>query len=442
MRNISLTRRGMLGATAGLSVLTLGACGTSGPGGTGGGGGGDSASYWALSGEPNETIYGDAVDAFNESDAGQVEVTFFQNDAYKQKIRTAIGAGEAPTIIYGWGGGGLRTYAEESQVLDVTAWLDEEADYKNRFVESVWDAATVDDKIYALPQGATQPIILFHNKKVLGDIGAEAPETWEDLLGVVEKAKSAGIAPISLAGQSRWTSMMWLEYLLDRVGGPEVFAKIAAGDKEAWLDDAVLAMGEKVHELLEIKAFADGFESMAADSNTDQALLWTDQAALMLHGGWTFGSMKASGGEFVPSGNLGFGPFPTIEGGAGELKNLVGNPCNYLSLSSAADDTSVEVAKAFLKDGAMSDQVATDLIASGSVPVIVGQDEALAASEDAEYLQWVYSSIQEAPAFTQSWDQALQPTDAETLLVNTEQLFLGAITAEQFAENMSTGKGA
>src|SRR5690606_5253870 len=121
-----------------------------------------------------------------------------------QKIRTAIGAGEAPTIIYGWGGGGLRTYAEESQVLDVTSWLEENADYKNRFVESVWDAATVDDKIYALPQGATQPIILFHNKKVLGDIGAEAPETWEDLLGVVEKAKSAGIAPISLAGQSRW----------------------------------------------------------------------------------------------------------------------------------------------------------------------------------------------------------------------------------------------
>ena len=100
------------------------------------------------------------------------------------------------------------------------------------------------------------------------------------------------------------------------------------------------------------------------------------------------------------------------------------------------------MAKAFLQDGAMSDQVATDLIAAGSVPVIVGQDEALAASEDAEYLQWVYSSIQEAPAFTQSWDQALPPTDAETLLVNTEQLFLGAITAEQFAENMSTGKGA
>ncbi|MEE1618689.1 extracellular solute-binding protein [Brachybacterium sp. J153] len=440
MRNFPLSRRSLLGATAGLSALTLGACGTAGPGS--GGGGGNSASYWALSGEPNETIYGDSVEAFNEGDQGTIDLTFFQNDAYKQKIRTAIGAGEAPTIIYGWGGGGLRTYVEESQVDDLTGWLDENADYKNRFVESVWAAATVDDKISAVPQGATQPIILFHNKTVLETIGGEAPETWDDLLGVVEKAKSAGVAPISLAAQSRWTSMMWLEYLLDRIGGPEVFARIAAGESDAWLDDSVIAMGEKVKELVDASAFADGFESMAADSNTDQALLWTDQAALMLHGGWTFGSMKASGGDFVQAGRLGFGPFPTIDGGEGELTNLVGNPCNYLSLSSAASDEEKEVAKAFLRDGAMSDQVATDLIASGSVPVIVGQDEALAASEDAEYLQWVYSSIQEAPAFTQSWDQALQPTEAETLLVNTEQLFLGAITPEQFAENMAAGKGA
>lgn len=441
MRNFPFSRRSLLGAGLGATALSLTACGTAGPGGSGGGSG-DGASYWAVSGEPNETIYTDSVNAFNEGDTGSVEVTFFQNDAYKQKIRTAIGAGEAPTIIYGWGGGGLRTYVEESQVEDVTPWLDENPEHRDRFVTSVWDAATVDDKVYALPQGATQPIILFNNQSVLENIGAEAPETWAGLLDVVEKARSAGVGPISLAGQSRWTSMMWLEYLLDRIGGPEIFARIASGDREAWLDDAVIGMGEKVVELLEVGAFADGFESMAADSNTNQALLWTDQAALMLHGGWTFGSMKASGGDFVQSGRLSFSSFPTIEGGKGELANLVGNPCNYLAISASASDAEKEVAKAYLRDGAMSDQVATDLIASGSVPVIVGQDDALAASEDAEYLQWVYSSIQSAPAFTQSWDQALQPTDAETLLVNTEQLFLGSITPEQFAENMNAGKGA
>lgn len=440
MTTPTFSRRSLLGLSAGASAIALAGCGTSGPGG--GGGGADTATFWALSGEPNETIYGDAVEAFNGLDKGTVEITFFQNDAYKQKIRTAIGAGEAPTIIYGWGGGGLRTYAEESQVDDLTSWLGENPDFQGRFVESVWGAATVDEKVYAVPLGSTQPIILFHNTKVLGDIGAEAPATWEDLLGVVEKAKSAGVAPISLAGQSRWTSMMWLEYLLDRVGGPEVFARIAAGEPDAWLDPAVITMGQKVQELLEVQAFADGFESMAADSNTDQALLWSDKAALMLHGGWTFGSMKASGGDFVQSGRLGFSAFPTIEGGKGDIANLVGNPCNYLSISSAATDAQKEVAKTFFLEGYMSEDVTEDIVASGAVPVVTGQDEALAASEDAEYLQWVYQSLQEAPAFTQSWDQALQPTVAEALLVNIEQLFLGKVTPEQFAETMNTESAA
>ncbi|EWS80084.1 extracellular solute-binding protein [Brachybacterium phenoliresistens] len=435
MHTPNLSRRSLLGLSAGASAIALAGCGTAGPGA--GGGGGDTATFWALSGQPNEGIYGDAVEAFNAEGEGTVEITFFQNDAYKQKIRTAIGAGEAPTIIYGWGGGGLRTYAEESQVDDLTGWLGENAAFRDRFVESVWGAATVDEKVYAVPLGSTQPIILFHNTKVLEDIGGAAPATWDELLDVVEKAKSAGVAPISLAGQSRWTSMMWLEYLLDRVGGPEVFARIAAGEPDAWLDPAVITMGERVQELLEAKAFADGFESMAADSNTDQALLWSDKAALMLHGGWTFGSMKASGGDFVQSGRLGFSAFPTIEGGKGELSNLVGNPCNYLSISSSATDEAKEVAKTYFLDGYMTEDVTKAIVESGAVPVVTGQDDALAASEDAEYLQWVYTSLQDAPAFTQSWDQALQPTVAETLLVTIEQLFLGQVTPEQFAETMN-----
>lgn len=433
-----LSRRSLLGATAGLSALTLAACGTSGPGGSGGGGGGGNvATYWDLSGQPGEGINQDSVDAFNELGEGTVELTFFQNDAYKQKIRTAIGAGEAPTIIYGWGGGGLRTYVASNQVEDLTPFFEENPAVKDRFVDAVWGAATVEDKIYAIPNESTQPIILFNNQTVLEKIGAEAPTTWDDLMSLIEKANSAGVAPISLAGQSRWTSMMWLEYLLDRIGGAEVFERIAAGEKDAWLDDSVIAMGEKVKELVGANAFVDGFEAIAADSNSDQALLWTDQAALMLQGGWTYGSMKTSGDGFVQDGRLGYDPFPTIEGGKGDLANLVGNPAGYLSISADASDEEKEVARAYFADGVMTDAVAKALIETGAVPVVTGQDEAMAASEDAEYLGWVYGAIQAAPAFTQSWDQALQPTAAEQLLVNTEKLFLGSVSPEQFAENMN-----
>jgi raffinose/stachyose/melibiose transport system substrate-binding protein len=47
----------------------------------------------------------------------------------------------------------------------------------------------------------------------------------------------------------------------------------------------------------------------------------------------------------------------------------------------------------------------------------------------------------QAPNFQQSWDQALSPAQAETLLNNIDQLFLLKITPEQFATAMNATIG-
>jgi hypothetical protein len=41
---------------------------------------------WALSGQPNQDIRQNEVDAFNKLGKGTIKVTFFQNDPYKAKI--------------------------------------------------------------------------------------------------------------------------------------------------------------------------------------------------------------------------------------------------------------------------------------------------------------------------------------------------------------------
>lgn len=436
-----INRRGFLTLSAGVSVAaTLSACGTSGPSSTPGGGGATgAASWWSLSGAPNEAIHKGAVDRYNAlaDKLGKVEITFFQNDAYKQKIRTALGAGQGPTIIYGWGGGGLRTYVADNQVEDLTDWL-AEGGFKDQFSPSIWPAATAaDGRIYAMPINGTQPVIMFYNKKIFDEVGAKPATTWDELMGLVETFNSKGIAPLSLAGQSRWTSMMYLEYLLDRVGGPEVFQAIFDKKPDAWLDPAVVTMGEHVQELVKNDAFVKGFASMAADNNADQALLWTGKAAMMLQGGWTYGSMKANGGDFVQSGGLGFTQFPTAPGGKGDIRNLAGNPCNYVSIYSKATDDQKKIAKDFFQRGIWTKDTMQEWVDNGIVPVKQGAEEMMKASDDKEFLSFVYTSLNEAPHFTQSWDQALDPTAAEALLTNIDDLFLVKITPEQFAQNMN-----
>jgi raffinose/stachyose/melibiose transport system substrate-binding protein len=436
---MALSRRTLLGLAAAVPAsAALAACGSSGPGKTDGG-----ATYWYLNGQPQEGVRAGAVDAFNKAHPDdRIDDTTFQNDAYKTKIKTAIGAGQSPTIIWGWGGGTLRTYAEAGQVEDLTSWFDEHSGVKKGLFPSSFGAATVDGKIYAMPCETVQPIILYYNKKVFDQVGAEPPESWDDLMALVPRFNAKGIAPLSLGGQSRWTNMMWLEFLFDRIGGPEVFQAVVEGEKNAWSNpDAITAL-TKMQELVEADGFVKGFSSITADSNADQALLYTGKAAMMLHGAWSYGIQQTDGGDFVSSGQLGYMNFPPVDGGKGDPSNAVGNPAQYLSISSKATEEEKKIAKDFFATGVLQDAEVKAWIDNGSVPVRLGTEELLAASKSADFLQVNYGIASKAKTFVQSWDQALSPTAAETLLDNIVKLFQLSLSPKQFADNLNAVIGA
>jgi raffinose/stachyose/melibiose transport system substrate-binding protein len=304
----------------------------------------------------------------------------------------------------------------------------------------VWKAATIDGKIYAVPIQNTQPIVMYYNKTLFDKAGVQPAATWDDVMNLVDVFNKQGVAPFSLGGQSKWTSMMWLEYLFDRIGGPEVFDAIYANKPDSWSDPAVIASGQKVQELVKANGFIKGFSSITADSNADWALLYTGKAAMMLHGGWAYGGMKAVQPKFVASG-LGWGNFPTVPGGKGDPKNTVGNPANYFSISSKATDEEKTVAKAYFTDGQNTDAELDAFVKSGQVPIVKAAEPKLASSPDAPFLQFVFNLTKQAPNFQQSWDQALSPTQATELLNNIDQLFLLKITPEQFATAMNATIG-
>ncbi len=428
-----ISRRTVLGLAASLPVtMALSSCGTSGPGAGGG------ATYWFLSGPPQEGIRQGAVDRFNQANPDtKISTTTFLNDPYKTKIRTALGAGEAPTIIWGWGGGGLRTWVEAGQVDDLTSWFDENPNVKDKLIQSSFGPATIDGKIYAMPCETVEPIVLYFNKQVFDDVGVEPPQSWDDIMALVPKFNAANIAPFSLGGQSRWTNMMWLEFLFDRVGGSEVFQAAFEGEQDAWSNPAAITALTKMQELINARGFVEGFSSITADSNADQALLFTNKAAMMLHGSWSYGIQKELGGDFVSSGKLGYMNFPPVEGGTGDPSNTVGNPGQYLAISAKASAEEKEVAKKFFTSGVLDDQEAKAWIDSGGVPILEGTQEELAASTNADFVSFIYDTASNAKVFAQSWDQALSPTAAEALLDNIAKLFQLSISPQQFAESMN-----
>ena len=161
----STTRRNFLGLALGVpAAATLAACGGSGPTqtGAGGGTGGDTggaaaagaATYWFLSGQPQEGIREATVKRYNEANPdAKIKTTKFQNDAYKTKVKTAIGAGQGPTIIWGWGGGGLKEYVKNDQVEDLTSFFEENTALKDKIFPSTVPAANEEGNKRSLTAG-------------------------------------------------------------------------------------------------------------------------------------------------------------------------------------------------------------------------------------------------------------------------------------------------
>ncbi|MEU8224322.1 extracellular solute-binding protein [Kribbella sp. NPDC048915] len=445
---MTTSRRSFLGLVGGGALAAgLAACGSSGPtttpgSTTGAGGAGGGATYWFLTGQPQQAIREAQVKRFNDANPdSKIKTTEFQNDAFKQKIKTAIGAGQGPTLIWGWGGGGLKAYVEANQVEDLTDWINtEQKALKDSIFPSAWGAATVNGKLYAVPGETVTPIVLFYDKRSFEKIGAEPPQSWGDILDLVPKFNDKGIAPFSLGGQSRWTSMMWLEFLFDRIGGSELFQSIYDGKKDGWSDPSAIKALEEMQKLIKANGFVKGFSSITADSNADQALLYTGKAAMMLHGAWTYGGMKADGKDFVTGGHLGYMNFPPVDGGKGDPSNTVGNPGQYMSISSKATDGEKQTAKKFIANNTLDDATVDAWVKSGSIPVVKSAKDKLPSvtdKNDNAWLNFVYDTAANAKSFQQSWDQALSPTQAETLLDNIAKLFQLSISPQQFATNMN-----
>ncbi len=423
-------------AVAAAAAMALTACGGGSTPASGGqtGGGGAGASAWALTGGTHEQIWKDSFAQWNQANSDKtIDVQWFANDSYKEKIRTAIGSDNAPTLIFNWGGAALRDYVAAGKVTDITS---DTTTVLSRVIPSIAEGGRVDGKVYAIPNVGTQPVVFYYNKDLFDQVDVPVPTTWDELEEAVQKFKDAGITPIALAGASKWTDMMWLEYLLDRIGGPEVFQKIEANEPDAWSDPAVTEAVTKVQDLVKASAFGDAFGSVVADSNADVALIHTGKAAMLLQGSWGYGTFMTDAPDFVSGGKLGFAAFPTVDGGKGDPSDVVGNQANFWSVSATASEKAQSDAKAYLNT-LFDDTYVKAMVDGGDIPPTVGAEQFITGSAQEDFLDFGYNLVLNSTSFQLSWDQALPADTSQTLLDNIQQVFTLAITPEQFADAMN-----
>ncbi|MEY1587517.1 extracellular solute-binding protein [Burkholderia sp. Bmkn7] len=280
-----------------------------------------------------------AADRFEKQNPGyKVEDSHVLNDSYKAKLKVAFGAGQPPCVFDTWGGGPLREYVKAGQVVDLTPYLQKDPAYRDRFLPASWKAVTYDGKIYGVPAENTAAAVIFYNKDLFRQYNLAPPATWDDLMNVVKVLTSHGVAPFALANKNKWPGSMYYMYLVDRLGGPDVVRRAVERTKGgSFADPVFVGAGKYLQQLVKAGAFAPGYNGLDYDIDASRRLLYAGRAAMELMGSWEASTIQKENPAFFKK--LDFFPFPSMPGGKGDVRDLVGTlGDSYLSVSTQCSD--------------------------------------------------------------------------------------------------------
>jgi ABC-type glycerol-3-phosphate transport system substrate-binding protein len=104
------------------------------------------------------------------------------------------------------------------------------------------DLGTVDGKFYGLIVKANSKSTFWYKPTSFTKLAVKTPDTWTDLLKIVDKYVSAGQKPlvIGAGGSDGWTLTDWFENIYVRTAGPDMYMKLHRTHEVKWTDPSVV----------------------------------------------------------------------------------------------------------------------------------------------------------------------------------------------------------
>ncbi|MEU6387789.1 extracellular solute-binding protein [Streptomyces sp. NPDC046939] len=416
---------------AGGAALTL-LCTLAGCGGSDSVGDGDGKIHVLVYGDSANKVEKQLIADFNKKSDVKAVLDTIPGADYQAKLQTIISSKQAPDVFFNWGGGSIKPFVDAGLLLPLDDFIAKDPKLKSNFLPSVFNSATVDGKPYGIPMRGTQPVLLFHNKKVLDKAGVTPPKTWDELLTAVKKLKAEGVTPIALGGGDQWPTLMWFEYLYDRIAGPGLFDKALKGDKSAWESADSKKALSMIRELVDTGAFGTNYDSVKFTDQGSPTLLATGKAGFELMGSWEYSTQQEAHPEFAKK-DFGYTAFPTVPGGKGEQENLVGNTNNFYSVLKKTKHP--EAVAEFLKLQ-YSEKFVKAHLGIGNLPTTTNTADHLDEATSPEYAKFQYDLVKKAPSFQLSWDQAYPQSASTAMHQAVQQFFNGSIDEDGFIKAM------
>ena len=217
-------------------------------------------------------------------------------EAAMTALRARVTAGNPPTAVQALG-------------FDITDWAKQGVlgDLNEVATAEGWDAVIPtalqnfskhDGKWIAAPVNVHSTNWVWINKAALDAAGGKAPETWDELVAVLDKMKANGITPLAHGGQA-WQDATVFDAVVLSLGAD--FYKSALID----LDPAALSgdkMVEAFNRMAKLRSYVDDNFS-GRDWNLASAMVIEGKGGMQMMGDWAKGEFlkagKKPGADFV-----------------------------------------------------------------------------------------------------------------------------------------------
>ncbi|MHA7987487.1 ABC transporter substrate-binding protein [Rathayibacter sp. CAU 1779] len=364
---------------AGLVLATAG-CASSGNGSAASDNGKVTITLWDNSTTgPGQKFFEDAAAAYHKAHPNvTIKPQSIQNEDLDGKLQTALNSNSAPDIFLQRGGGKMQAMvdADQIQALDLSSTA------KTNAGAAALAGSSIDGKVYAMPLDFL-PEGIYYSKDLFEKAGiTETPATIGELTADVAKLKASGVDAIAVGAKDAWPAAHWYYNFALRECSQKTMASTAKDLK--FSDGCWTKAGNDLASFLKSDPFNSGFLTTSAQqgAGSSAGLVANHKAAMELMGSWDPGVMAGlTADQKVPS-DLGWFPFPAIDGGKGDSTALLGGIDGY-SVSKNAPKEATD----FLEFLVTKEQQEAYATAFDSIPVNKDAQGVVTASYNVSALQ-------------------------------------------------------
>ena len=326
-----------------------------------------------------------------------------QNELFKTKVTPALRGNSPPDIFQQWGSGQQATQVQSGKLADISSDV-------SPWISSLGTPATewqTNGKWYGVPYDL-HVVGFWYRKDLFQQAGISSPPTTIAQLESDDATLRAhGITPITVGSKDGWPDAFWWEYFAVRECSQSTITQAMSGVSLS--APCFTKASADLDAFMKTNPFQTGFLATPAQSvpNSSVALLANGKAAMELQGDWDPGAGAGLTSDKNLFAKLGWFPFPSVPGGAGDPKAVLGGGDGYSCTTGASEPACAEFLQ-FLTTPAVQKQIIGAGVGLPANPA-ANSDLTVPAEQDAA------AANSAAPYIAEYFDIALPTTPGQNL---------------------------